>query len=125
MVRVPGGSVSIDIAGFEGLQPIRLEDYLIDRFEVTNKEFKRFVDSGGYQNPQYWKHEFVKNERVMSWKEGMAEFRDRAGRPGPSTWELGTTQRPRRLSGNGSELVRGSGVRRIRGQSLAYGSPLG
>jgi formylglycine-generating enzyme required for sulfatase activity/dienelactone hydrolase/predicted Ser/Thr protein kinase len=89
MVRVPGGSVSIDVPGSAAGQPVQLEDYLIDRFEVTNKEFKKFIDSGGYQDSLYWKQEFVRDGRLMSWKEGMAEFHDRAGRPGPSTWELG------------------------------------
>ena len=37
-----------------------------------------------------WKHEFPKNGRVVSWEEAVAEFRDRTGRPGPSTWEIGT-----------------------------------
>lgn len=52
-------------------------------------EYKEFVLSGGYQTKEYWKHEFVKNERVLGWEEAMAEFRDGTGRPGPANWELG------------------------------------
>lgn len=30
------------------------EPYWIDRYEVTNAEFQRFVDAGGYEDAQYW-----------------------------------------------------------------------
>ena len=29
---------------------------LIDKYEVTNREFKAFVDAGGYRDRQYWEH---------------------------------------------------------------------
>jgi eukaryotic-like serine/threonine-protein kinase len=45
----------------------QLTDYWIDRTEVTNREFKKFVETGRYDN----------------------RFRDRTGRPGPATWEFG------------------------------------
>jgi cephalosporin-C deacetylase-like acetyl esterase len=61
----------------------------MDRYEVSNKQFKHFVDAGGYQRQEYWRHPFVKEGRVISREEAMAEFRDVTGRPGPSTWEVG------------------------------------
>jgi len=64
--------------------------FLIGKYEVTNAEFKRFVDAGGYRNPEFWDVKFVKDGRIMSWQTAMAGFRDRTGRPGPSTWEVGT-----------------------------------
>jgi len=76
--------------GYEDLPPILLGDYWLDRYEVTNKQFKDFVDRGGYRKQEYWKHEFVgQNGRMLPWKEAMVLFRDRTGRPGPATWELG------------------------------------
>ena len=90
MVRVPGG-IYEELAGLLGtLGPVELDGYLVDRFEVTNKQFKGFVDSGGYQKREYWTLEFVKKGATLSWQEAMAEFRDATGRPGPSTWSLGT-----------------------------------
>src|SRR6185436_7024596 len=68
---------------------IRLPAFLIDRFDVTNRAFKRFLDAGGYRNREWWTEPFVKDGRTLSWDEGMAEFRDATGRPGPATWELG------------------------------------
>src|SRR6185436_3165495 len=66
------------------------EPYFIDRYEVTNKEFKRFVDAGGYQKKDLWKNRFSRGGRGLSWEEAVREFRDTTGRPGPATWEAGT-----------------------------------
>src|SRR2546422_4895086 len=61
----------------------------MDRFEVTNREFKRFVDAGGYRRRDVWDYPFVKDGRVISWEEAMARMTDRTGRTGPATWEAG------------------------------------
>ncbi len=90
MVRVPGGEVSVKLPGIErAVSVVNLPDYWMDRYEVTNREFKQFVDAGGYRKPEYWKQPFVENGKILSWEEAMSRFRDKAGRPGPTTWELG------------------------------------
>ena len=89
MVRVPGGRFSLNITELGALGPYRIEPFLIDRFEVTNREFKRFVDQGGYTNRGYWKHPLVQGGRTLTWEEAMDRFRDTTGRPGPSIWEGG------------------------------------
>jgi len=61
--------------------------FFIDRYEVPNKQFKKFIDDGGYKDPVFWQHPFIKEGKVLSHKEAMAEFTDRSGRPGPATWE--------------------------------------
>jgi len=81
MVRVGGGQVE-DI-GY-------IDDFFIDQFEVTNRQFKEFVDQGGYQKKEYWKHPILKGGKVQPWEEARAEFIDQTGRPGPSTWQAGT-----------------------------------
>ncbi|GMR14956.1 MAG: hypothetical protein BMS9Abin30_0570 [Gammaproteobacteria bacterium] len=63
-----------------------IQDFFIDRYEVSNADFQKFVDSGGYRNRDYWQYDFVKDGRVLSWKEGIARFVDQTGRPGPSSW---------------------------------------
>jgi len=83
MVRVPGGSFQ-----WADTAPVELPDYLLDRYEVTNREFKKFIDAGGYRNRQYWKVPFVKGGRTLSWEEALAGFHDKTGRPGPAAWEL-------------------------------------
>ncbi len=67
-----------------------LPDFWLDRYEVTNADFKRFVDAGGYRKREYWDQPFVKDGRTLSWEEAMALFRDQTGRPGPATWTLGS-----------------------------------
>ncbi|MGH9443959.1 MAG: protein kinase domain-containing protein [Thermoanaerobaculia bacterium] len=89
MVRIPGGSTSITIPGFDQLPAVPLDDFLIDRDEVTNVEYKRFVDAGGYRNRAFWRQPFVRDGRSVSWEEAMASFRDGTGLPGPATWETG------------------------------------
>jgi formylglycine-generating enzyme required for sulfatase activity/dienelactone hydrolase len=88
MVRVPGGRASPLMANIF-LSPVQLAEYLIDKYEVTNKQYKEFIAAGGYQKREYWRHSFVKEGRVLTWEEAMSEFRDTTGRPGPSTWEFG------------------------------------
>jgi formylglycine-generating enzyme required for sulfatase activity/dienelactone hydrolase len=89
MVHVPGGSVSLEIPGLDHLPPVNLGDFLIDRTEVTNAQFKLFVDAGGYRRPEFWKQGFTRNGRELSFDQAMALFRDRTGRAGPATWESG------------------------------------
>ncbi len=79
--------------GHSNMVPIDSQDYgkfLIDKYEVTNEQYKEFIDSGGYEKEQYWKHPFVKDMREISWEEAIREFVDKTGRPGPATWEGGT-----------------------------------
>jgi formylglycine-generating enzyme required for sulfatase activity/dienelactone hydrolase len=63
--------------------------FFLDKFEVTNRDYKTFVDKGGYRSLEYWKEPFVKDGRTLTLDQAMTEFRDATGRPGPSTWELG------------------------------------
>ena len=79
MVRVPATELPIG----------RLEDFFIGRYEVTNKQFKEFVDDGGYRNKDYWKHKFVKGGKELGWEDAMRELVDQTGLPGPSTWIAG------------------------------------
>ena len=52
----------------------------MDGFEVTNRQFKAFVDAGGYRTPEYWMEPIVENGRTLTWDEAMARFRDTTGR---------------------------------------------
>jgi len=84
MVRVAAGP-----AYLEG-QTIQLPWFWIDRLEVTNRQFKVFVDGGGYRRRELWKQLPIENGREATWEATMARFVDATHRPGPATWELGT-----------------------------------
>jgi formylglycine-generating enzyme required for sulfatase activity/tRNA A-37 threonylcarbamoyl transferase component Bud32/dienelactone hydrolase len=88
-VLVGGGDIAIQSPGLEALPVLDLPDYLIDRFEVTNRQFKEFVDAGGYTDSTWWAAPFERDGRRVPWAEARRAFVDRTGRPGPSTWELG------------------------------------
>ena len=77
------------IPGYEDVPTIELGDFWLDRDEVTNREYKKFVEEGGYQKKEYWKQDVVKDGKKLSWEEEMALFRDAAGRPGPKDWSQG------------------------------------
>jgi formylglycine-generating enzyme required for sulfatase activity/dienelactone hydrolase len=77
------------IPGLDHLPEVRIADYWIDRHEVTNREFKRFLDDGGYRREEFWRAPFVKDGRTLSFDAAMALFKDATGRPGPATWEQG------------------------------------
>jgi len=85
MVRVPTGEVDPT-----GQAKVTVEAFLIDKFEVTNAEYKKFVDAGGYRDSKYWKFPFVKEGRTLAFAEAMQLLRDKTDRSGPATWELGT-----------------------------------
>jgi eukaryotic-like serine/threonine-protein kinase len=95
VARIPPGMVRVStekyykalfIPGYDGMPELALKDYWIDQYEVTNRQFKIFVDQGGYQKRDYWKVDFRRDGKNLSWEEAMALFRDAAGRPGPKGW---------------------------------------
>jgi cephalosporin-C deacetylase-like acetyl esterase len=82
-------ALDYEAPGLWQTESVQLGDFLIDRYEVTNRQFKEFVDAGGYRSPEFWTHPFERNGRRMSWEEAIAPFVDATGRPGPAGWEVG------------------------------------
>ena len=89
---------------------IQLPDFWMDSYEVTNREFKRFVDAGGYRERKYWGG-VVRPRRSLP-------RQDRPARPG----NVGNGHVPRRtgrLSRRRSQLVRGRSIRGVCRQATA------
>ncbi|MEO5894163.1 MAG: protein kinase [Vicinamibacterales bacterium] len=82
MVRVPGSKLTT------GGIAVNVKDFFLGRHEVTNAQFKRFVDGGGYERKELWDPVIVRGA-TLSWIDAMKTFVDRAGRPGPAAWEAG------------------------------------
>ena len=89
MLVVTGGTVGLQYPMTQA-PTAEIDDFLIDQHEVTNEEYKKFVDAGGYQKREFWKQPFVKDGKTISWEEAIASFLDATGRPGPATWEGGS-----------------------------------
>lgn len=89
MVRVPGGELTGSLPGLDNLPVIPMGDYRIGKHEVTNREYKKFVDADGYKQKKYWEVPFDKGGKLLSFSEATSLFTDRTGRQGPATWEAG------------------------------------
>jgi formylglycine-generating enzyme required for sulfatase activity/tRNA A-37 threonylcarbamoyl transferase component Bud32 len=91
MVRIATGNrmSRLRIPGLEHVPAVRLSAYWIDRHEVTNRAFRRFMDDNGYRRPELWREPFLKDGQELTFAAAMQHFRDTTGRPGPATWEMG------------------------------------
>jgi hypothetical protein len=66
-----------------------LEDFIIDKYEVTNKQYKVFLDNGGYRKKEFWEFPFKYSGKTLNFEKAMELFTDRTGQKGPATWEVG------------------------------------
>ncbi|HEX8433329.1 MAG TPA: SUMF1/EgtB/PvdO family nonheme iron enzyme, partial [Longimicrobium sp.] len=83
MVRFPGGTVTIGTddrsAPYDNERPrhaVEIAPFRIGATAVTNAEYQRFMDDGGYTRPELW------TEAGWKWKE-------EAGLVAPQYWERG------------------------------------
>ena len=89
MAAVPAGVYSLGLK-HEGLaaiapssspeHPLKMTACFVDVHEVTNEEFQRFVDDGGYANDRWWAGAGGADRK---------SFTDLSGKPGPSAWRDG------------------------------------
>jgi len=59
---------------------VRVENFYLDRFLVTNRQYQEFVTAGGYEEMAIWDPEI--------WP-GVLDFVDQTGYPGPRDWNRG------------------------------------
>lgn len=86
MVFVPGGEYKIVSWSLNYLPSVKLNDFHIDKYEVSNKDYKEFISAGGYLKKEFWKHPFIKDGKEISWSEAMKLFVDRSQLSGPRSW---------------------------------------
>jgi serine/threonine protein kinase len=79
--EIPSGMVYVadGSAEFGEGDPVALDAFWIDTHEVTNREYKSFVDAGGYRDDRLWAAGVDRST-----------FVDTTGRPGPAGWALGS-----------------------------------
>ncbi len=90
MVRIPRGKTSMYIVGLEQYGGKDVNEFLVDRYEVTNRQFKNFMEAGGYTNIEYWKYPFYFEKNKLSFDQALSLFVDKTQRKGPATWEGGS-----------------------------------
>ena len=86
MVLVPAMPALIPAVGVDDL--VDVPAFFIDRFEVRNRDFKEFVDAGGFAETRLWRD--LPFDGGGEWRTVVAAFVDLTGRQGPSTWRAGT-----------------------------------
>jgi len=86
MVFVPGSEYRLVAWARPTDTRVQLDDYFIDRYEVSNREYQEFINGGGYLKKQYWKYPFVKDGKTLSWEEAVSQFKDHTGLAGPRSW---------------------------------------
>ena len=86
MVAVPENSSWANPSISSGMQ---LPDYFLDKYEVTNKQFKKFINEGGYRDRKHWPQPFRRYDQDLQFDQAMLQFRDATGRQAPAGWELG------------------------------------
>ena len=64
--------------------------FLMDRDEITNARFLRFVAAGGYRDQTFWPETLIVKGKPMPWAAALRDFVDRTGLPGPRSWSGGT-----------------------------------
>jgi len=79
MALIPAGTVPVVLSSGE-VAPTTMPAYYLDRYAVTNRQYQRFVESGGYDSLEIWPREI--------WP-SLMKFVDRTHRPGPRDWENG------------------------------------
>jgi len=89
MSYVPAGVFSMFLPGLDQLKPEPTAAFAVDVHEVTNRDFKKFLDAGGYTDPKYWVPPFLDHGSELTFKDAMTRFVDKTGRPGPAAWEVG------------------------------------
>ncbi|MDY0099433.1 MAG: SUMF1/EgtB/PvdO family nonheme iron enzyme [Bacteroidales bacterium] len=90
MVRIPARVSSMRIIGLEKYEGAYVGEFLADKFEVTNKQYKSFVNAGGYTDGSYWKYPFYSEGKELTREKAMSLFVDKTGRQGPASWEAET-----------------------------------
>ncbi|MCC5866666.1 MAG: SUMF1/EgtB/PvdO family nonheme iron enzyme [Wenzhouxiangella sp.] len=67
-----------------------VEDFWIDRHEVSNQDYLAFVEDGGYGRAEYWLDDLPYASDFDSWEALVETLVDSTGRSGPSTWIMGS-----------------------------------
>ncbi len=89
MEEVAPGGFPLYMPGLDHLETEMMGAYFMDRHPVTNRQYKRFVDDGGYAREEFWREPFQDKDQVLSRAEAMARFVDAVGQPGPASWMMG------------------------------------
>jgi hypothetical protein len=73
----------------ESHENLHIKPFYMDRYEVSNFEYKEFVDANGYYNEEYWPSELMHKGIKISFNEVKTSFVDKSNFPSPKDWQQG------------------------------------
>ena len=76
---------------FQGVEfrDTEIEPFMISKNEVSNSEYQKFVEDGGYENPSYWDFPFQVGSKILDFNSSIKLFTGKYGKSGPSNWSYG------------------------------------
>ncbi len=78
---IQGGSFLMGFSGEEGpVRQVTLSSFYMDVFEVTNEQFKEFLDAGGYNTRAYW------SDEGWNWRQSAGDLEYVPLNPRPRYW---------------------------------------
>lgn len=81
MVLAPAGNVTVN------RQDTAVPEFWVDRYEVTNRQYREFVKAGGYQKREFWAEPFSRDGHALTWEQAMEAFHDQTNQRAPAGWE--------------------------------------
>tara|TARA_B100001057_G_scaffold501239_1_gene622341 strand:+ start:6020 stop:8266 length:2247 start_codon:yes stop_codon:yes gene_type:complete len=63
--------------------------YSISKTEVSNSEYKKFLDDNGYKKPRYWDFPIEIDGQIYEFENTVKIFKDKFGQFGPANWSYG------------------------------------
>jgi formylglycine-generating enzyme required for sulfatase activity len=80
-VFIQGGTFPMGLEGEVGpVRQVTLSSFYMDAFEITNEQYKEFIDAGGYNNQAYW------SDEGWTWRTTNKEFDFDPQNPRPRFW---------------------------------------
>ena len=80
-VFVPGGDYELATPDLPSGVVASLDDFLIDKYETSNQDYRQFIADGGYENAAFWPDPLPVD---------VDQLRDSSGMAGPRSWSGGT-----------------------------------
>tara|TARA_B100001564_G_scaffold80966_1_gene65164 strand:- start:2215 stop:4461 length:2247 start_codon:yes stop_codon:yes gene_type:complete len=62
------------------------EEFTISKTEVSNLEYKEFIDDNGYKKPRYWDFPIEIDGQIYEFENTIKIFKDKFGQFGPASW---------------------------------------
>ncbi len=88
-IVIPGRSISNFRVYGRNTGEINISTFSISKNEVSNSEYQKFVNDGGYENPTFWDFPLKIGDNLYEFKETVSTFKGKFGKSGPANWSYG------------------------------------